>query len=280
MDPFALHVAALPRSFPHRCPLSSSGYTPRKRDWIDRQFATMNFSFILSGEGEYHLDGRVRPVIAPCVITQWPDEPVRYGPRETWEEWFLIYDAACLPELLRLGFARRDRPLWYLRDDLAAREALDEVERLRHDVQRRGCADRIDRLAEGLLLASLLAESHPEQDPRDRAIRRLRRRVEEEYLVDHDFEALARAEGFSPATFRRRWRRLVDVPPRHYLLELRARKACRLLVETELSVGEIAVALGFDDPFYFSRLFSKFIGMSASEYRNRYRMPAPGSERE
>lgn len=273
MDSFNLHVAALPRFFPHRSPLTSSGYISCKQTWIDREFPTMNFSFILSGEGEYQIDGQVRPVIAPCVITQWPGVPVRYGPREAWEEWYLIYDAAYLPELLRLGFSRRDRPIWYLRDDLAAREALDEMDRLRQEVQRRGCADRIDRLAEGLLLASLLAEAHPEQDPRDRAIRRLRRRVEEEYLVNHDFEALARAEGFSPATFRRRWQRLVGVPPRHYLLELRARKACRLLIETELSVGEVAATLGFDDPFYFSRLFSKLIGMSATDYRNRYRMP-------
>jgi len=273
MDPFALHVAALPRSFPHRCPLSTSGYVPRKREWIDRKFATMNFSFILSGEGEYHLGGRMWPVIAPCVITQWPDEPVRYGPRETWEEWYLIYDAACLPELQRVGFAHHDRPIWYLRDDAAVREALEEVDQLRREVQRRGRADRIDRLAERLVLASLLAEAYPEQDPRDRAMRLLRRRVEEEYLADHDFEALAREAGFSPATFRRRWLRLVGVPPRHYVLELRARKACRLLVETELSVGEIAAALGFGDPFYFSRLFAKLIGMSATDYRNRYRVP-------
>ncbi|MDX9979261.1 MAG: AraC family transcriptional regulator [Lentisphaeria bacterium] len=236
-------------------------------------FKTMNFSFILSGEGEYHLDGKMRPVVAPCVITQWPGEPVRYGPHETWEEWYLIYDATCLTELLRLGFAHRERPIWYLRDDLATREALEEMERLHRDVQRRGSADRIDRLAERTILNSLLAEAHPEQDPRDRIIRRLRRKIEEEFLVDHDFEALARAEGFSPATFRRRWQRLVGVSPRHYLLELRARNACRLLAETELSISEIALSLGFSDPFYFSRLFAKFIGMSATAYRNRYRIP-------
>jgi AraC-like DNA-binding protein len=241
---------------------------------VDREFATMNFSFILSGEGEYHLNGQVRPVIAPCVITQWPGEPVSYGPRETWEEWYLIYDAACLPELMRLGFARRDRPLWYMRDDVAAREALEEMDRLRTEVQRRGCADRIDRLTEGLLLASLLAEAHSAQDPRDRAIRQLRRRVEHEYLQDHDFDGLARQAGFSPATFRRRWARLVGVPPRRFVLELRLRKACRMLVESELSVGEIASALSFHDPLYFSRLFSRIIGMSATAYRNRYRMPA------
>ncbi|MBT7163144.1 MAG: AraC family transcriptional regulator, partial [Victivallales bacterium] len=72
MQPFACHLAALRRMFPHHCQLSSSGYIPDKREWIDREFATLNFSFILSGAGEYHFDGRVQPVIAPCVITQWP----------------------------------------------------------------------------------------------------------------------------------------------------------------------------------------------------------------
>ena len=276
MEQFALHAAALRRLFPHRCQLSSSGYIPRKREWIDRTFATMNFSFILSGEGEYSAGGRVHPVIPPCVITQWPGVPVRYGPRETWEEWFLIYDAACLPELQRLGFAQADRPLWYLRDDAGVREALDEMDRLRLAVQRRGCADRIDRVCEHLLLASLLAEAHPAQDPRDRAIRKLRRRIEEEYLEDHDFNLLAREAGFSPATFRRRWARLVGTPPHRFVLEMRVRKACRLLVETEMSVGEIAAALGFRDPLYFSRLFPRMVGMTASDYRNRYRMPAAG----
>jgi AraC-like DNA-binding protein len=250
---------------------------PRKRDWVDREFASMNFSFILSGEGEYYMDGRVWPVIAPCVITQWPGVPVRYGPRETWEEWFLIFDASSLPELQRLGFARRDRPIWYLREDAAVREALDDMARLRTGVQRRGCADRVDRLVEGLLLASLLAEAHPTQDPQDRAIRQVRRKVEQDYRKDHDFAELARQAGFSPATFRRRWARLVGTPPRRYVLELRLRKACRMLVESELSVAEIATELNFRDPLYFSRLFSRTIGMSATEYRNRYRMPsAPG----
>jgi hypothetical protein len=196
---------------------------PRKRDWVDREFASMNFSFILSGEGEYYMDGRVWPVIAPCVITQWPGVPVRYGPRETWEEWFLIFDASSLPELQRLGFARRDRPIWYLREDAAVREALDDMARLRTGVQRRGCADRVDRLVEGLLLASLLAEAHPTQDPQDRAIRQVRRKVEQDYRKDHDFAELARQAGFSPATFRRRWARLVGTPPRRYVLELRHR---------------------------------------------------------
>ncbi|MDX9979247.1 MAG: hypothetical protein RBU25_04270, partial [Lentisphaeria bacterium] len=62
MDSFHLHGAALPRLFPHRCPVSSYGYIRSKTTWINQMFKTMNFSFILSGEGEYQFDEKVRPV--------------------------------------------------------------------------------------------------------------------------------------------------------------------------------------------------------------------------
>jgi hypothetical protein len=43
--------------------------------------------------------------------------------------------------------------------------------------------------------------------------------------------------------------------------------ACRLLDETGLSVKEVAAALGYDDPFYFSRIFKSVNRVAPSEYR-------------
>ena len=97
--------------------------------------------------------------------------------------------------------------------------------------------------------------------------------MEREFLVDHDFDELAREMGCSPATFRRRWLRYVGVPPRRYVVDLRIRQACRMLVETELSVAEIAVASSFSDPLYFSRVFRKTVGESATEYRRHHQLP-------
>ena len=44
-------------------------------------------------------------------------------------------------------------------------------------------------------------------------------------------------------------------------------KACQYLLFTELRIKEIAFRLGMDDAYYFSRLFSKVMGVSPKAYR-------------
>ena len=53
-----------------------------------------------------------------------------------------------------------------------------------------------------------------------------------------------------------------------YLRALRLQKAEALLMDTELSVAEVAYAVGFDNPRYFSRVFSEEKGVSPSSFRN------------
>lgn len=55
--------------------------------------------------------------------------------------------------------------------------------------------------------------------------------------------------------------------PIEYFNYLKIQMACQLLDFTDLPVNEIAEKLAFDDPFYFSRLFKKTMGMSPSKYR-------------
>jgi len=43
--------------------------------------------------------------------------------------------------------------------------------------------------------------------------------------------------------------------------------SCRLLRQTDLRVNQICYRIGIDDPYYFSRLFSKQMGMSPTKYR-------------
>jgi AraC-like DNA-binding protein len=44
-------------------------------------------------------------------------------------------------------------------------------------------------------------------------------------------------------------------------------EAKRLLIYTDKSIKEISVILGYEDPFYFSRIFAKEAGISPSEYK-------------
>ncbi|WP_223860804.1 helix-turn-helix transcriptional regulator [Spirosoma validum] len=53
-----------------------------------------------------------------------------------------------------------------------------------------------------------------------------------------------------------------------YLRTLRLQKAGALLKQSSLSVAEVAYAVGFDNPRYFSRVFSEEKGGSPSSFRD------------
>ena len=52
-----------------------------------------------------------------------------------------------------------------------------------------------------------------------------------------------------------------------YLNQLRIGQACHLLSDTEMSIMEIAAAVGFDDQSYFTRVFRKYKGITPHAYR-------------
>lgn len=62
------------------------------------------------------------------------------------------------------------------------------------------------------------------------------------------------------------------VSPYQYLLNIRMSQAKYLLTETNMPINDIADNIGYDDPFYFSRIFKKHIGVSPSAYRKKFQL--------
>lgn len=58
--------------------------------------------------------------------------------------------------------------------------------------------------------------------------------------------------------------------PKQYLLRRRLGEAQTLLISTRRSVTDIALEVGFGNPSHFNSMFSKYIGMSPSRYRESY----------
>ncbi|BFM07731.1 helix-turn-helix domain-containing protein [Halioxenophilus aromaticivorans] len=59
----------------------------------------------------------------------------------------------------------------------------------------------------------------------------------------------------------------LGVSPIMWRNEYRLAKACSLLSQSQLTIGEVAQAIGYDDQMYFSKLFKKRLGYSPSGYR-------------
>lgn len=67
------------------------------------------------------------------------------------------------------------------------------------------------------------------------------------------------------------FKRVTGLSPIAYLSRLRARRAASLLLRSDEPIGQIAQAVGWPNPYYFSRRFRDHFGMSASEYRRHTR---------
>ena len=86
-----------------------------------------------------------------------------------------------------------------------------------------------------------------------------------------DLDTLAATAKLSKYHFANKYKTLTGYSPIKHFLNMKMEHACHLLDTSELSVKGVAAALGYDDPLYFSRLFSKTIGMSPRSYRSSVR---------
>ena len=130
-------------------------------------------------------------------------------------------------------------------------------------------ADRADRICDRLILESLLPGAKGELDTTDEVVQTLVLRLRQRPNEAHDFAEMAREHGLSASSLRRRWCEALNITPGRYLLNLRIQKARRLLAETALPVGEVAVRTGFQDVLYFSRRFKLETRLTPSHYRQR-----------
>lgn len=100
--------------------------------------------------------------------------------------------------------------------------------------------------------------------------RALIRRINEHPEHPVDFTEEAAKCGMTLIHFRRLFKRTTGVPPHQYQLLRRLRRGTELLRSTNLPVAEIAERCGFEDPFYFSRLFKRRCFLTPVEYRKEY----------
>jgi transcriptional regulator GlxA family with amidase domain len=92
------------------------------------------------------------------------------------------------------------------------------------------------------------------------------------YMQEHLTERmqvnnLAARINVSASYFFALFKRQTGYAPIDFFIHLRMRRACTLLDSTALSVKEIADRLGYDDAFYFSRLFKSVVSRAPTEYR-------------
>lgn len=115
--------------------------------------------------------------------------------------------------------------------------------------------------------ASLLAVPSHGSARQAALVARLRERIEEHFRAREPVSSLARALGASPTALRQACARVAGSSPAQMLDDRALLEARRLLLYSEMSVAQIAYAVGFDDPAYFSRFFARHVGQPPTAFR-------------
>lgn len=87
-------------------------------------------------------------------------------------------------------------------------------------------------------------------------------------LAIEDFAKLCQ---MSLSTFKRAFKKEFDVTPLIYITNKRIEKAEKLLRASEMTIGDVAYEVGYNDPQYFARIFKKNTDVTPSMYRTQFR---------
>ncbi|MGD6746087.1 helix-turn-helix domain-containing protein [Streptomyces sp. BH106] len=228
---------------------------------------------ITAGSGWYQsAEGRRTPVTAPALIWLTPGRPHHYGadPDTGWDECFVDFTGPATATYTELGYIEPDRPLVPLTDAAQARAAVGRIAR----AARRG--NPLLEVETGAAVHELLvalrrarADLAPDGHPVLQALAR-------DAFQPLSVAAHAARHGMTPAELRTAVRRGAGMSPKDYLLGIRLGRAKELLAATELPVAAVARRVGYDDPAYFSRLFTRRVGTAPVRFREQQGRAVPG----
>ena len=235
---------------------------------VRRNFRYHALEFIDNGQWRLHIGER--------TVVVGPGSVFVYGPASGYRlealggsplrKYFVDFSGPQAEQLMRRHEIPGDRPV-SVHQPARMREVFDQLI---------DCADLPPETARplGVHLAELLlmrvwADSRVVSPAREQAhdsYQRARRMIREHHATLGSVEEVARACGLSPAYLSRLFRRYGGEGPLQFLTRLRMQHAADLLLRHSTNVQEAAAALGFSDPFHFSRVFKRVHGLSPKAF--------------
>lgn len=159
------------------------------------------------------------------------------------------------------------------------REFLEIMARHSENFFQRGDANA--RLQSAGLVQQILLKlwdelEHPRISAADRNIGQIMQTIRLEPGRSWKVAEMARQAGLSRSQFTRRFQKVAGVPPNTFVIKARLDRAKHLLLETDMTLSNIAEALGYQDIYFFSRQFKAITGFAPSHFRNSARQSSPG----
>ena len=106
------------------------------------------------------------------------------------------------------------------------------------------------------------SKGHQSSNPVEQAVFFMKKNLHQSIKV----KDIAEHVQLSESHFSKLFRNKTGSAPMDYFIDLKMQEAIRLLSNQSMRIKEVAFSLGYNDPFYFSRIFTKHIGVNPTSF--------------
>lgn len=255
--------------------VTASGFYPhaahhdRERDSGANEYILL---YCTGGSGTVNIAGRASLLKPHHFIILPRNTPHHYtsSPENPWTIYWLHFTGSNADYLFRKYAELKSEPTFFAYDERTI-ENFDRVFNLFENSFEERNLEIVNIKYLDLISAFLYADqTEPVTAGRDKitdSIAFMKARLGSQYTVQ-DF---AGQQNLSVTHYSRLFHTKTGSSPNQYFNQLKVQAACQYLYFTDKSIKEICRELSFDDPYYFSRLFKKLMGVSPIQYRSQHK---------
>ncbi|CAB0149787.1 HTH-type transcriptional activator Btr [Pseudidiomarina piscicola] len=269
------HLAQHPLSR-HLYPLAYGHYLAARGHGVERHQHTDNLLiFCHRGRGHYRVESEFGSHSGSLTAGQLLLLPAglahayRADSSSPWSIYWTHFRGTIAPSCMDILGLQPPHFVLTLQNWRSLLPSVTDLLNLQHQRWQRHRAVRAATLLQNLIAQLPDLASHA-QHPQDFDLLALERFMQDNSHRHLDLADIADVAGLSRFHFAKKFKAITGTSPMRYFNELKIKLACQQLDSSTDSIRTIAQGLGFDDPYYFSRLFKKVMGIAPSSYRDSH----------
>lgn len=227
--------------------------------------------YVMSGKGYFNIAGKEYYIGEKTIFILPPDIKLSYKPDKTdpWTYIWVEFNGTSCKQLCESAQIETHCPIFIPNNP---DEIFEEFAEIIEQSIKKGfcytlfCAAKLINIF-GLMIQQISKPTKLHLNRYENKIMPVVEYIQQHYCdPDISLNSIAETMFFNPSYLSRTFKKVMNVSPTRYIIELRMRKACEMLKNKAFTVTAISELLGYSNPFYFSLEFKRVIGIAPSKY--------------
>jgi AraC-like DNA-binding protein len=235
----------------------------------ERNSSEFQIIYIIEGEGAFETEDTVYQITPGSAILGFPGVKHLYKPQfdSGWNEYWVGFKGYFFDNMLKKNLLNREKVFFSLGDNSIFVASFQSLFR------ELSAQEPLYQFKAGAIIINLLSEllvhdrRQKQPDYYQKIIEKAKCFMEQHLYSDISIPQVAQKIGISASKLNEIFKQYGSMPPHQYFLSMKIQEAKNILSRNDISIKALASSLGFQDEYYFSRLFRKKVGIPPRKWK-------------